>query len=198
MSGGMTDRPSNPLTLLGRDRRSGRPGALVIAAGTPFEIVVRDARSLYRWAERQPGSAVGPPHHIIYHHTASRAPKVRGQQNEMYQLALLASGSTWGLPYNFIVSPTPPYRIYYLNDVDLRWPHTFGFNGSTAIAAWGNYSVEEPPAEMVGRMTALADALATMWGEWVWETQHRDHQATECPGNRLSPQLPSETRQRGL
>lgn len=173
-------------------------GVLVIAAGTPFSVIVRDARSLYSWANSTGEWDWGDERVIVYHHTAGGSLKRRSHRSEILDMMEMARHSQYGLPYNFIVMPTHPYRIYYLNDVDRWWGHTWGYNHGTAIAAWGNYSSNPPPDRMVGRMVELADSLATMWGEWVRETQHRDHMATECPGNLLAPLLPSAASQRGL
>ena len=185
------------ITLVGADGRVGRAGALVIAAGTEWETIVRDARSLYRWAVRGRERLETDGRVIVYHHTAGGNTNAASQRVELARLAETASQSEWGLPYNFVVMPAPPFRAYYLNDVDSCWPHTYGYNHGTAIAAWGNYSQEHPDPGMVGRMVGLADALASMWGFWVPEIQHRDAAATECPGNHLSPLLPASNRQRG-
>ena len=173
------------------------PGVLVIAAGTPFSIIVRDARSIIRWSAATGEWDWNDERVIWYHHTAGGSMKKRSARSEVLDMIEMARESTYGLPYNFIVMPTHPFRIYYLNDVDRWWAHTWNYNHGTAIAAWGNYSLHQPPPPMVARMTALADALATMWGEWVGEMQHRDAFATECPGNNLSPLLPRRDRQRG-
>ena len=136
------------------------------------------------------------PRLIIYHHTAGGEVRRRSIREELWALIDTARESDWGLPYNFVVMPSPPYRIYYINDVDRCWPHTYDRNCDTAIAAFGNFSVDQPAVGLAPRMMALADALATMWGEWVRESQHRDWSATECPGTLLSPLLPSADRQR--
>lgn len=172
------------------------PGAILVAAGTPWETLVRDVRSFYRWAEPTSPCYKGGKRTIVYHHTASGLPTGRSTHRELDFMLNLARGSRWGLPYNFLVMPGGHHRIYYLNDVDECWPHTIGHNSSTAIAAVGNYSTHVPRPTMVKRMLRLADALASMWGEWVPELQHRDVDATECPGTNLAPLLPQNGRQR--
>jgi hypothetical protein len=129
------------------------------------------------------------PVRVVYHHTASRATDLRHRTQEVAQLELLANGSRWGLPYNFVVAGRRPHRIYYLNDVDKAWPHTYAANGAVAIAALGNYSVEEPAITLVRTMWRLCDALRTMWGLPLIEVQHRDLVPTACPGALLTELL---------
>jgi hypothetical protein len=100
------------------------------------------------------------------------------------------AGSEYGLPYNFIVWPTAGTPAYYLNDVDLCWPHTYGHNCDVAIAAEGNYETTPAPAPLVQKMTRLADALATMWGVYLPTYGHRDCYPTACPGQYLYGALP--------
>lgn len=198
MTNASTTMRAPTIRLSGGDASQARPGALVIAAGTPFEIAVRDARSIIKWSVPGGGLPWDVQRRFVYHHTAGGPVGQRSSRSEVLDAIAMSRGGRWGLPYNFLVMPARPWRIYYLNDVDQRWPHTWGHNDACAIAAWGNFSVSHPSPPLVGRMVALADALATMWGVWCPESQHRDHIATECPGNHLAPLLPSEARQRGL
>jgi hypothetical protein len=198
MTNASTTSRGPAIQLSSGDGRYARAGVLVIAAGTPFSVIVRDARSIYGWAVGRDERDWDTDRLIAYHHTAGGSMKKRSDRSEVLDMVEMARASEWGLPYNFVVMPAHPWRIYYLNDVDLFYPHTWGHNHATAIAAWGNYSVDQPPPRMVERMVGLADALATMWGEWVREIQHRDVYATECPGNHLAPLLPGMYRQRGL
>lgn len=180
----------SPRVVLRANAKTGTVGHLVIAAGTQFEIAVRDARSFIEWSAETVGIPVRNPRRVSYHHTAGGVAAKRSARYELNLLIEMARSSEWGLPYNFVVMPAPPFRIWYLNDIDKAWPHTYGDNGGTAIAAYGNYSVDRPDPRLPQRMMALADALATMWQSWVEETQHRDHQATECPGHHLTGLLP--------
>lgn len=179
-----------PRVVLDADPSIGRVGFLVIAAGTRYEIAVRDARSFIRWAKPSLPFRGDVPRRIVYHHTAGGRVAKRTAQAELNVLIAMARDSEWGLPYNFIMMPAPPFRIFYLNDVDMCWPHTYGHNCDTAIAVYGNFEEERPDPRVPLRMMALADALATMWAVWVEETQHRDWNATVCPGAYLSPLLP--------
>jgi hypothetical protein len=108
---------------------------------------------------------------------------------QLARLQLLRAEWPFGIPYNFLVEPFAPFRIWYLNDVDQAWPHTSGHNHHTAVAAWGNFDEVRPPRGLPARMHRLADALATMWGHWVPEMQHRDVYATRCPGAALGDML---------
>jgi hypothetical protein len=176
------------------DRRL--PGSLLVAAGTQYETQVRDARGLVEWSPLASRRHIKEDRLILYHHTAGEVPPHRSTRAELDALIVEARGGKWGLPYNFVVMPGGHHRIWYLNDIDANWPHTYGHNGATAIAAMGNYSHMIPRATMVERMLRLADALATMWGLQVPEWQHRDVYPTECPGHLLSPLLPQKDRQR--
>lgn len=172
------------------------PGVLLIAAGTPYETLVRDCRDLFRWSSPVTDAYKGTGRLIVYHHTAGQVPPQRSTYAQLQFLMQEARGGEWGLPYNFVVMPNEPHRVYYLNDVDQCWPHTYGHNCATAICAVGNFSRLIPPPKMVAKMIRLADALASMWGQHVPEVQHRDVYATECPGNFLSALLPASLRPR--
>lgn len=176
--------------------RVGLPGVLEIASGTRFATTVRDVREMGPWATPGKPHKEGDPRVIFYHHTASALPVGNRWGAVAEWLAVGRREWPFGVPYNFIVMPRHGFPIYYLHDVDYAWPHTYGYNHATAIAAVGDYDAHEPPAGMVTRMLRLADALATMWGERVPEWQHRDVFATACPGRYLSPLLPQWGRQR--
>jgi hypothetical protein len=183
-------------TLMRANAKAGTVGALLIAAGTDWQIVVRDARQIMHWATPTAMRINEGGKLIVYHHTAGGVGAKRSARYELNLLIQMAHEAPYGLPYNFVVMPAPPFRVWYLNDLDRAWPHTYGYNWSTAIAAYGNYSEDQPDPRMVARMLRLADALASMWGEQVPEVQHRDVVATECPGNNLAPLLPAHGRQR--
>jgi len=168
----------------------GVPATLMIAEGTEWETLVYDARQLGPWAKPTPGDVDPAQRDIIYHHTVAPPWAGQGWEYQLDAMERMRNEAPWGLPYNFVVFPTGRGRIWYLNDVDQRWPHTWAHNEATAIAAWGNFSLERPTRRLVGKMLKLADALASMWGRYIPESQHRDWYATECPGNNLSPHLP--------
>lgn len=185
-----------PRVVLPTLERADIPGILEIAAGTEWATTVRDVRPWGPWASPSAMTLQRKGHLVVYHHTASELPSGSGWRAVREWLETARRTWPYGVPYNFIVMPRHGFRIYYLNDVDSAWPHTFGFNWATAIAAVGNYSLYDPPVGMVERMMRLADALASMWEERVQEVQHRDVFATECPGSRLAPLLPAQGRQR--
>lgn len=169
-------------------QRIGVPDRLVIADGTQYRTSVLDCRSMGPWSEESRVS-MDKPRLIVYHHTASTPSRLHMVGQQLDRLRMEASRAPFGLPYNFLIWPARPFRIFYLNDIDHAWPHTYGFNYATAIAALGNYEVDEPPEGLAERMTDLADALATMWGQYVPETTHRDVYPTACPGQFLYPKL---------
>jgi hypothetical protein len=181
----------NATTLLQARPSAGLVGALLIAAGSPWETVVRDARGIYPWASASVVANRKEGRMIVYHHTATSDYGRKRSREELQRLAEIAQGSDFGLPYNFVVSGIAPFRVWYLNDVDQCWPHTYGHNCATAVAAFGNYSEGPPHLGMVVKMLRLGDALAHMWGEWVPETLHGKVGATECPGTKLAPVLQS-------
>jgi hypothetical protein len=158
---------------------------LLIAAGSRHQVVVYDVRGLGPWAV--PTRRVeGQARRVVYHHTASAAPDVRSLKTQLARLELERNGAPWGLPYNFIVEAFRPWRVWYLNDVDMAWPHTYGGNDACAIAGWGNYEEEPASLSMARRMGFLADALATMWDIYVPEHLHKQFTPTACPGRHLS------------
>ncbi len=157
---------------------------LIIGAGSMQQVIVYDIRDLGPWAEPTRRMEVRP-HRFVYHHTASPSPDVRSLKTQITRLELLRNGSPWGLPYNFVVEAFRPWRIWYLNDVDQAWPHTYGGNDAVAIAAWGNFEEDDATRSLALRMGRLADALAVMWGEQIPEHIHRQFTATACPGKSL-------------
>jgi hypothetical protein len=182
----------NGALMIGSQASGGvRIPRLLIASGSGRQIVVNDVRDIGPWAtptRRTEGQA----RRIVYHHTASAAPDVRSLRTQLARLEVERNVGPWGLPYNFIVEPFRPWRIWYLNDVDMAWPHTYGGNDAVAIAAWGNYEDAQPPRSMALRMGFLADALAVMWDTYVPEYLHRDFTATACPGQHLAAIMAEE------
>lgn len=162
--------------------------ALVIAAGTPYAVAVYDVRRSGRWSQTSGRRGATPPASLWWHHTCGPA-VVTTPEKQVFALLREARVAEYGLPYNFVVYPDDPASVYYLNDVDLCWPHTYAHNCDVAIAAEGNYETHEPPAQMVSKMKALADALATMWQVYLPTYGHRDCYPTACPGQYLYPLL---------
>jgi hypothetical protein len=157
---------------------------LTIAEGTPHQIVVWDMRGEYRWADPEWDTGPGPHKAIIYHHTADR----RQADDPDAQVALMramADEDAFRLPYNFLVWGGAMPRVFYLNDVDKAFPHTYAWNDATAIALQGNYQIESPNAGAVARIWRLTKALESMWGKPLPHYAHRDLVATICPGLNL-------------
>jgi hypothetical protein len=160
---------------------------LVIASGTPYAIAAIDLRSLRDWRRGYGGAPVNPDDRLfVYHHTGSIYVPLRGIRQEIASLELEAASATWGLPYNFIVTPGRSPHVYYLNDVDHTSPHTTRHNHHTALCLRGNYDIQVPDKQAVALLTRTADALATMWRRYVPETLHSDFEATACPGSNLA------------
>jgi hypothetical protein len=162
---------------------------LLVAAGSRYSFVALDVRSLGPWSASSKLPIDEAERRIVYHHTASPGPDARSLKTQLARLEMLRNEGPWGLPYNFIVEPASPFRVWYLNDVDESWPHTYGGNQHVAIAAWGNFQEEYPHSGMVARMWRVADGLATMWGRYLPELQHRAFVATLCPGDNLTHAL---------
>jgi hypothetical protein len=157
---------------------------LTIAEGTDAQIVVWDVRADYQFAQLGRGTGPGPHRAIIYHHTADD----RQADDPDAQLALMkkmADEDAFGLPYNFVVWGGLMPRVWYLNDVDHAYPHTYDWNDATAIALQGNYQVISPNAGAVARIWRLTRALESMWGGPLPHYGHRDLYATLCPGINL-------------
>lgn len=161
---------------------------LTIAAGTPYAVDVFDVRRGQLWALSTGRRASGPPAALWWHHTCGPAVET-APPRQVNAMLRMARTSEHGLPYNFIVWPTEGTPAYYLNDVDLCWPHTYGHNCDVAVAAEGNYETTEPPSAMVSKLMRLADALATMWNVTLPTYGHRDCYPTACPGKYLYPLL---------
>lgn len=181
-------------TLMRAMPRDGTAGALLVGMGTIQQTTVRDVRSFYRWSA-ECSSAVIRQDLVIYHHTETLRPPRAHSREEVLWLIDQARHTVGGFPWHFVVMPNPPWRIYYLNDVDTARPHTDGYAGAVGIAAVGNYDETDPPDRMVDRIERLTDALEAAW-EWRIERwQHKDVSATSCPGDRLSHLLPRHGRQ---
>ncbi len=157
---------------------------LVIAQGTPWDVTAFDARRYQRWAQDGGPRADGPPPAIIIHHTATPAEGGTASQ-QLAHLTRIEAAGPFGLPYNFVIYPGARRRIWYLNDVDRRWPHTLGLNHGCAVAVVGNYSEVVVSPQIVHRVVRLCRALRSMWGADLPVIPHRWLQATECPGTSL-------------
>lgn len=162
--------------------------SLIIADGTPYATTVLDVRADRQWAQCEGDRAAGAPAAIYLHHTAD-SQSARWQLGQLDIMNRAADADEWGLPYNFVIWPGAEPNIYYLNDVDQCWPHTYGHNCDCAIAAWGNFEVNQGARLVALRMRRLVRALRLMWGEEVPTYGHREVFATACPGQYLWRQL---------
>lgn len=157
---------------------------LRIAEGTPWEIGVYDVRQGEAWTAHSGYRGNHPPEAIFIHHTAT-TPGPTGALAQLNAMKQLVPTLRYGLPYNFIIFPGAKRRIWYLNDVDWCWPHTYANNCAVSICAWGNFEVEPVPGRLAYRIERLARALMAMWGRELPVHGHRDVFATACPGSRL-------------
>ncbi len=161
------------------------PEHLLLAEGTDMVCPVYDVRG-QGWAADQGPASAAPLRYVIVHHTVTEPP-AQTIEAEVAHLRRIRDTGTYGLPYNFVVFPSG--RIYYCNDVDRAWPHTYQFNGHTAIALVGNYDANPVPMRAIGRALRLADALAHVWlGQHDTVVQgHREMpgSATACPGQNV-------------
>jgi N-acetylmuramoyl-L-alanine amidase-like protein len=163
---------------------------LTIAEGTDAAVTVRDCRGDFQWAQVGATRPPVPPRAIFIHHTAS-AGQPQTRRTQLDAMRLVATSAPYGLPYNFVVFAYPHTSIYYLNDVDHAWPHTYRWNDATAIALWGDWSISEPPTTAVARMARLIRALWSMWGHDIRVKTHRDVFPTICPGDFLQREFGS-------
>ncbi len=162
--------------------------ALVIAQGTEWETTVYDVRGREPWAVESFRRNPGPSQGIYWHHTVSTSTAT--ELSYQYQwLVEHRSGGPYGLPYNFIVFPSLPHHVWYLNDIDKAWPHTYGHNDATAVCAVGNWDTTVPPKSLADRMWHVSHALMNMWGDAIPIFGHRDTFATACPGRYLYSDL---------
>jgi len=161
---------------------------LVIGEGSEWEVTVYDGRHCAAWAQESFRRNPGPSQGIYWHHTVSRCDA--SDVEEQYQWLLNhRSEGPYGLPYNFIIFPASPHTVWYLNDVDKAWPHTYGHNDATAVCAVGNWDVNTPPQSLADRMWQVSHALMVMWGHPIDVFGHRDCYATACPGRYLYAEL---------
>jgi hypothetical protein len=164
------------------------PDEVVIGQGSEWETTVLDVRGDAAWAQESFRRNPGPSQGIYWHHTVSRSDA--SEVEEQYQWLLNhRNEGPYGLPYNFIVFPSAPHHVWYLNAVDKAWPHTYGHNDATAICAVGNWDANTPPDTLAERMWHLSHALMVMWGHDIPVFGHRDTYATACPGRYLYADL---------
>jgi len=157
---------------------------LIIGEGSEWEVTVYDVRHCAAWAQESFRRNPGPSQGIYWHHTVSRCDA--SDVEEQYQWLLNhRSEGPYGLPYNFIIFPASPHTVWYLNDIDRAWPHTYGHNDATAVCAVGNWDVNTPPQSLADRMWQVSHALMVMWGHPIEVYGHRDTFATACPGRYL-------------
>jgi len=161
---------------------------LIIGEGSEWEVTVYDVRHCAAWAQESFRRNPGPSQGIYWHHTVSRCDA--SDVEEQYQWLLNhRSEGPYGLPYNFIIFPASPHTVWYLNDIDRAWPHTYGHNDATAVCAVGNWDVNTPPQSLADRMWQVSHALMVMWGHPIEVYGHRDTFATACPGRYLYAEL---------
>ena len=161
---------------------------LVIGEGSEWEVTVYDARTSASWAVESFRRNPGPSQGLYWHHTVSRCEDV-GVEEQYKWLLNHKSEGPYGFPYNFVVFPREPHNVWYLNDVDKAWPHTYGHNDATAICAVGNWDVTPTPPGLAETMWRVSHALMVMWGQDIDVWGHRDCFATACPGRHLYAQL---------
>ena len=161
---------------------------LVIAEGSEWEVTVYDVRHCAQWAQESFRRNPGPSQGIYWHHTVSRCEET-GVEEQYKWLLNHRSEGPYGLPYNFLIMSREPFHVWYLNDVDKAWPHTYGHNDATAICAVGNWDVTPTPPGLADKMWQVSHALMVMWGEEIPVFGHRDTFATACPGRNLYADL---------
>lgn len=164
------------------------PDTLTIAADTDWEVTVYDARTVAPWAAPWGNTHTNPAREIYWHHTVSRC-QATDPEAQLEWLIAHKNEGPYGLPYNFVVFPDAPATVFYLNDIDKNWPHTYGHNDCVAICAVGNWDVDVPPQQVSERMWHLSHALMMMWATDIPVLGHRDCFATACPGRHLYGQL---------
>lgn len=160
---------------------------LVIAQGTEWETEVQDVRRTGWWAN--PTWEPMPPlqRELFLHHTVTGWDSF-GEWEELRYLVDIAREGQWGLPYNFVMFPTFPHRIWYLNDVDISYPHTYANNQDTALAVVGNFEHDPLTNTLAGAIERWVGAMRHMWGNPTMPLRgHRDVFATACPGANLYP-----------
>ena len=171
------------------DQLPPRSEFLTIGEGSEWETVVVDVRRYKRWSTPSGTPVVSPPRLVVWHHTVG--PVTDGPPESVVDhMYAEANSAQYGLPYNFLVNGGANPTIFYLNDVDQAWPHTYGHNGdAVAICAAGNWESQEPPDALVDAMWRLSHALMVMWGEVLPIQGHRETYATACPGKYLFARL---------
>lgn len=149
-------------------------------------VWVKDIREDEQWSNPSWDVSRTPKVQLYLHHTAGSNERALAARRLDQQLALMRAerdAAPFGLPYNFLVFPNG--RIWYLNDVDNSFPHTYAHNDDTAICLAGNYELVKPTHNATKQIGRLIDALRAMWG---WEEPvlgHRDVYPTACPGKYL-------------
>lgn len=164
-------------------------GLLTVAEGTEYEVVWRDVRGLFPWAQRSGSERPSPQAEIYLHHTA--VPYVGDDEiTEVLYLVRIAQTGLYGLPYNLVVFPAAPYRTWYLNDVDENYPHTYRHNDDVALCVAGNFEHEQVTDGLVETLRVNVGALRNLWPEReIPVLGHRDVFATACPGGNLYAHL---------
>lgn len=158
---------------------------LTIAAGSPYEIVVHDVRADRIWSPRTGPNRVGPPPALVLHHTVTRHTDETPDAQYSHLLSILGGGP-YGVPYSFVLFPGAEPRYWYLNDVDERHAHTYGWNHAVALGVIGNYEADEPTDALVARIIRWLGAMRSLWGIFDLPFRsHRDVYPTACPGSNL-------------
>lgn len=121
--------------------------------------------------------------HVLIHHSASS--DTDGQDSETFRRNHLAKG--WRDIGYHAVAEKVHGRYVVISGRSTGWEgsHCPGMNKlALGLCLAGNYSVTKPPKELL----EVAAAFVAGWCDaWRIPTDnvhgHRDHRATECPGN---------------
>jgi hypothetical protein len=158
---------------------------LVIGAGTEWEETVKDVRQDYRWATPMNWRTTSPHAFHFLHHTVSRY--FGGDfEKELAHLRHLADTSPYRLPYNFITFQSDDATIFYLNDIDKSWAHTYAHHDDIATCVVGNFENDVPTQNLLDRLYRHFQAIGGLYlpnpPAWL---PHSAVYPTACPGQNL-------------
>lgn len=158
---------------------------LVIAAGTEWEETVKDMRGDYHWANEMDWHTTSPHAWHFLHHTATRY--FGGDfLKEVDYLKRLADSAPYRLPYNFITFQSDDATIFYINDIDRSWPHTYAHHDDIATCVVGNFENDVPTQNLLDRLYRHFNAIGNLYlpnpPGWL---PHSAVYPTACPGRNL-------------
>lgn len=155
-----------------------------------FLLISRD-----RWGGRAAGNPMGSVREVVVHHTYRPDPPPGGSLEDEIALVRRIEAhhrqNNWGgIGYTFLVSPTG--RVFEGRGWGRTGTHSPGKNSDSIGLCFMTDGTSKQPTDAAWESAELLIKLGQQLGHigpTYTVTGHRDHRATECPGDAIYRQL---------